>query len=420
MKKLMHKVVKNPFVSGSIIVFLGTFVGNIFNFLFNFFMTRNLSVSDYGILASLVSIILLFALASDSIIPTVIHFSGQYFARNEIKKVSAFFWKLNKLFIIFGIVTLGIFIIFGSNVSHFFKIENNFLIFLVGVIISVISLSSLNKGILAGRLSFGYISFFNFFSSILKFFAGMLFVFLGLGVNGGILAFLIAHLFAYLFTFFPLKSILRGKRENVIGIKEIFKYAAPSGIAMLGLTLFITTDIILVKHFFSGQEAGVYAGMSLLGRIIYFFSAPIATVLFPLVVQLHTRRERHSHFFYLSIVLVLISSIGITIFYYFFPEFSIKFLLKQEEYLVIKPTLWIFGIFMIIYSVLSIVTNYYLSIKKTKVFIPVLFGAICQAILVYLYHDTFQIVVIISIITTTIPLIILLFYYWRIRNDVIS
>lgn len=418
MKKLLHKAIDNPLVSGSAIVFFGTFVSNIFNFLFNFYMTRNLSVSDYGILASLVSIILLFALASDSLIPTVVHFSGLYFAHNERQKVAALFWKLNNLFILFGGIILGMFIVAGDKLSHFFKIDNSFLIFLVGLVIFFTSLGSLNRGILAGGLSFGHISFFNFFSSALKLFAGVLLVSLGLGVSGGMLAFLFAYSSAYVITFFPLRFIFqRGKRETIVDIKKILKYAAPSGTAMLGLTMFITTDIILVKHFYASKEVGIYAGMSLLGRIIYFFSAPIATVLFPLVVQRQAHKKAHSHFFLISISLVLIPSICITIFYYIFPEFSIRFLLKQEEYLVIRHTLWIFGIFMVIYSVLSIATSYYLSIKKTKVFIPIMGGAVCQAILLWFYHNTFLTIIIISVITTAIPLFSILVYHWSIRNE---
>ena len=136
-----------------------------------------------------------------------------------------------------------------------------------------------------------------------------------------------------------------------------------------------------------------------------------------MVVQRYAKGQRHSHFFYISIALVLISSLIITIFYYIFPEFSIRFLLKQDEYLVIKPILWMFGIFMVIYSVLSIVTSYCLSIRKTKAFIPVFAGAVFQAILLYLHHDSFLTVITISIFTTSIPLLILLIYYWRIRNE---
>lgn len=421
MKKLVLRAIDNPLISGSAIIFLGTFVGNIFNFLFNFFMTRNLSVSDYGILASLVSIILLFALAFDSLIPTVVHFSGLYFANSERQKVTALFWKLNNLFVFFSGIFLVMFIVFGDKIGHFFKINNSFLIFLVGLVIFFTSVGSLNRGILAGGLSFGYISFFNLFSSVVKFSTGVLLVWLGLGVNGGMLAFLFAYSSTYALTFFPLRFVFqKNERKTVVDIKKILKYAAPSAIAMLGLTMFITTDIILAKHFFASKEAGIYAGMSLLGRIIYFFSAPIAIVLFPLVVQRQAHGKTHSHFFLISIALVLVPSVCITVFYYFFPEFSIRFLLKQEDYLVIKPTLWIFGIFMIIYSVLSIVTSYYLSIKKTQVFIAIIIGAICQAILLWFYHDTFLTIIFISIITTAIPLFGILAYYWSIHNEISS
>lgn len=414
----MLRAIDNPLLSGSAIVFLGTFVGNILNFLFNFFMTRNLSVSDYGILASLVSIILLFALALDSLVPTIVHFSGLYFARRERQKVTALFWKLNNFFFLFSVIILVIFIVASDNLSHFFKINNSFLIFLVGLVIFFTSLGSLNRGILAGGLSFGYISFFNLFSSVVKLSTGVLLVSLGLGVNGGMLAFLFAYSSAYALTFFPLRFVFqKGESKAVIGIKKILKYAAPSATAMFGLTMFITTDIILVKHFYTLQDAGIYAGMSLLGRIIYFFSAPIATVLFPLVVQRQAHGKTHSHFFLTSMVLVLVPSVCITIFYYFFPEFSIRVLLKQEDYLVVKPTLWIFGIFMVIYSVLSITTSYYLSIKKTKVFIPIIIGAICQAILLWFYHDTFLTIIVISIIATVIPLFIIWAYYWSIHNE---
>lgn len=420
MKKLVLKAIDNPLVSGSAIIFLGTFAGNIFNFLFNFFMTRNLSVSDYGVLASLVSIILLFALAFDSLIPTVVHFSGLYFANSERQKVTALFWKLNNLFVFFSGIFLVMFIVFGDKIGHFFKIENNLLIFIVGLVIFFTSVGSLNRGILAGGLSFRYISFLNFFSSVIKFLAGVLFISLGLGVTGGMFAFLFAYLSAYTLTFFPLRFVFqKGEKQTVVDIKKILKYAAPSAAAMLSLTMFITTDIVLAKHFYTSKEAGIYAGMSLLGRIIYFFSAPIAIVLFPLVVQRKAHGKTHSHFFLISIILVLVSSACITIFYYFFPEFSIRVLLKQEDYLVIKPTLWIFGIFMVIYSVLSIATSYYLSIKKTKVFIPIIIGAVSQAILLWLYHDTFLTIIVISIIATVIPLLIILAHYWSIHNEVI-
>lgn len=417
MKKAINKALTSPLISGSAVVFLGTFAGNIFNFLFNFFMTRNLSVEDYGTVAALISIILLFALAADSFIPTVIHFSGSYFANKEIGKVAALFWKLNTFFVVCGVIALGFFVVFREQLGHFFKISNTFLLLLIGVIIFFASVTTLNRGVLMGRLSFRYISFLNFFSAVLKFFSGVLFVLGGLGVIGVLLAFILTYVTQYLLAFLPLRFIFQIKtKETVVGIGKIFAYAAPSAMAMLGLTLFITTDMLLVKHFYSSQEAGIYAGMSLLGKIIFFFSAPISTVLFPLVVQRHARNEKHNHLFFIAIGLVAISSLSITIFYYIFPEFSILLLLKQRAYLSIQAILWAFGIFMVLYSLLWLMTNYYLSMKKTQIFIPIIGGAIFQAIALWFYHDTFLTVIFISIISTAFPLCTMIVDYWKLQT----
>lgn len=421
MKKTIKSVLVNPLMVGSAVIFLGTFVGNIFNFLFNFFMTRNLSVEEYGTVAALISIILLCSLAVDSFIPTVVHFAGSYFANKEIDKAAAFYWKLNTFFLFFGGIILGSMIIFGEHFRYFFKIDNSFLLLLVGIVVFFVSITALNKGMLMGRLSFRYISFLNFFSAVIKFLSGVLFVLGGLKVVGALLAFVVISILQYILSFFPLRFVFQKRTTKIaISSRKIFLYAAPSAMAMLGLTLFITTDIVLVKHFYSAKEAGIYAGMSLLGRIIYFFSAPISTVLFPLVVQKSTRNEKHNHFFLMALILVAVSSLGIAVFYYIFPEFSILLLLKQREYLSIRPTLWVFGIFMVLYSLLWLTTSYYLSLKKTKVFLPIIGGAIFQAVALWFCHDTFLTVILISIAGVSFPLCVVFLHYWKAHSKSIG
>lgn len=412
MKKLFNKAVSNPFISGSTIIFVGTFFGNVFNFLFNFFMIRNITVSDYGTMASLVSVILLCALAADAFMPSVIRFTGVYYAKKEINKAGALFWKLNKFFFIAGGIVLVGFLVFNDSIDRFLKINNPFLIVITAFNVFVTFLSVLNRGMILAKLSFYYISFLNFFNSLFKLIMGVVFVLLGMGVQGAMLAFFFAHLVNYALAFIPIKFVFKSKKlKNVVGIKEIVAYGAPSSLAMVGVTLFITTDIMLVKHFYSTEDAGIYAGLSLLGRIIYFFSAPIANVLFPLVVQKHERHEAHSDLFYTALLFVLISSLCIIVFYFFFPEFSINLLLKQEEYLVVKPILWIFGVFVMLYSLLSLVVNYYLSIQKTVIFIPIIIAAVLQAGVLWFYHGSFLTITIISTVSVAIPLVFTFAHY---------
>ena len=85
MKQLVRNAIDHPLISGSAIIFIGSNAGNVFNLLFNFFMVRNLSDSDFGILTSLNSVIMLPLLVSTALMPIVVNFAAGYFAQKKIR-----------------------------------------------------------------------------------------------------------------------------------------------------------------------------------------------------------------------------------------------------------------------------------------------------------------------------------------------
>src|SRR5258708_3819531 len=101
-------------------------------------------------------------------------------------------------------------------------------------------------------------------------------------------------------------------------------------------------------------------------------------VMFPLIAQKHSKNESYKNIFILSLLLVLLPSICLTVFYFLFPDFTISFFLKNKQYISVKPYLGIFAIYISLYSILIILTNYFLSIKKTIVSIPIVIGALIQ------------------------------------------
>lgn len=418
MKKHISQFVAHPLVAGSTIIFIGALFSNFFNFLFNLFMSRNLSVADYGILASLVSLITLCALASESFVPTIVSFAGSYFAKGEIRMVKALFIKFGKFSFSLGILVLVIFIIFSSQIGIFFKINDKSLIILVGLIVFSGFIGVVNRALLQAKLLFKYMAMIGLLGSFIKLAVGVILVFVGFKVLGGILAFFISFFIPYLLTFIPLKFIFAKNGDNSkINLTHLFRYGGPAALTLCGLTLFITTDIVLTKHFFDPKSAGIYAGLSLVGRIIFFLTGPIGSVMFPLIVQKHAKEEDFHNTFRLSLLLVFTPSVLMTIFYFLFPQFTIRFFLKNEEYLLAAPLLGFFGIFITEFALLSILANFYLSIKKTKVFIPVILFATIQATLIWFYHRDFSQIITISIIATGLPLAMLLLYYWRLYGE---
>lgn len=414
MKTKFKQVANHPLISGSIVIFAGTIFANFSNFLFNLFMSRTLSIVDYGVLAALNSLILVFALIAESFVPTIVHFAGTFMARAEEEKVRGIFLQANKIAIVLGGAVFLFFLFFSGLISRFFNINNNFLLAIVGVIIFFGFLGSLNRAILQAKLLFKYISFVNAFSSLIKLTVGILLVFLGFKVEGAVFGFLISFFATYVLVFIPLRYFFKKNKNYVsVSFNKILSYGAPTALALFGLTFFITTDILLVKHFFPSREAGIYAGLSLVGRVIYFFSAPLVGVMFPIIVQKHTRLENYHNTFRLSLILAAIPSIILTILYFTFPQFIIRIFLKNTEYLEASSLLGYFGIFMSLYIMLYVFTNFYLSIKKTKVYIPILMSSILQAVLIWFFHRTFLEIIVISLISTSLPFTLLVVYYLK-------
>src|SRR5258708_889163 len=417
MKKHIVTIIKHPLISGSIIVVVGGLVSSAFNFLFNVFMSRNLSVADYGTLASLISMISLSMVVAGSAVPLIVKFSAEYIAKKQTDLLRGFVFQLTTYYFLAGIVSFLFFLLFPSQIGKFFNIHNNMLIVLAGVAIFFVYIGTVNAGVLQAKLSFTFLSIISFVGTLTKFLSGVLFVMTGLGVIGSVWAFLSSLIIPYFLSFLPLlflfKDRIRGPKVNV---KELFLYGGPSAVAMFGLTSFVTTDIILTKHFFSPHDAGIYAGLSLVGRVIFFLSAPIATVMFPLVVQRHAKKENYHNIFRLSLLLVLIPSIFLNMFYIFFPEFAINFFIKKKEYLQIANLIGLFGIYITIYSLISVFTNFFLSIKKTRINIPIIIVAFLQAGLIWLFHKNFLEIIFISLTIMSILFVLFIVYYFRLSK----
>lgn len=412
MKKKFNEAIKHPLISGSLIIFFGANFANLFQFLFNIIMTRQLASPDYGVLASLISLITISTIPAGAFVPTIVRFGGVYLAKEDYDMLRGFFFRVTKIWLVFGTIFLLTFIIFSESIGKFFRINDSFLILLAGVSVVLGFISIVNTGLLQAKLSFKFLSLTNFISSFSKFALGILLVYIGLAVKGVLLAILISAFLPFVLNFIPLtflfkKTVKVPKIDNL----ELFKYSAPAAISLFGLTSFVSMDIILVKHFFDPTNAGIYAVISLLGRIIFFFTAPITTVMFPLIVRKHTNNENYHNTFKLSILLVLIPCIFLTLFYFIFPEEIIR-LASREEYTSAAYLLGLFGVFITLYSLLFVLTNFYLSIRKTKVFIPIIIGSILQVILIWFLHSTFLQIVLISSFITGLLLILLLVYYW--------
>ena len=103
-------------------------------------------------------------------------------------------------------------------------------------------------------------------------------------------------------------------------------------------------------------------------------------------------------------------ALGITLIYYFLPELMIN-ILYGDKFIEAAPHLYLFGIFMAIFSVSSLFLNYYLSKEETRVVYVALLAAALQFVGIWFYHDSIHDVVVINIAAMSILFIYLLIYF---------
>lgn len=387
-----------------------TFV-NFGNYVYHLAMARMLRPADYGALSSLIAILNLLTIPSLALITVVVKFTTIYKARSEFSKLYTMFRSFSEKILVLGLLVLLFFILAKNQIAGFLNISEATAVVIVGSFFVFSLLTTVNNGILQGLLNFNFLSINNAFSTVLKVAFSILLVWMGFSVNGAVIAVLIAYVLPYLTSLFPLRFLRSHKSEKIkIDRREILNYAAPATLAILGVTSLYSMDIILVKHFFPPFQAGLYAALSIVGKIIFFASNVIGIVMFPIISEKFEKREKYKTVLYESIILVASTSFLLAILYFLWPEIMMK-LLYGSSYLRAASYLGIFGIFMSIFSMDNLFLQFFLSVRETRVSFLAFGAALLQGVLIWFYHDNFQEVIYSSIIATSLLFASLLIYY---------
>lgn len=416
-KKIIIDSVKHDLISGSFFVLVGTTASSFLAFILNVYFARNLTYSDYGTFASLMSLITLVIIPASSLSSIIVRYAAQFFSKNENQRAGAFYIKSFKYLLLFSVIlNIGI-IGLSPLILSFLKINDIGLVIMVGFSISIFYLATLNMAFIQSMLKFKLLGSLYLIAGIGKLISGIVLIIMGFKVYGALAAVIIFSLLDFVFGFIPLKSVILNAGKKIdIGRNDIVSYAVPTTIAIFSLSSFISTDVLVVKHFFNSQDAGFYGGLSLIGKVIFYFTGPIPIAMFPLIVKRHTNKENYNNLFYIALSLVLIPSVLMTGFYFLFSKFTVSIFLGGGEYLSVAPYLGLFGVFLTIYSVNNVFVSFFLSIKKTRVFLIALLFAVLQIILMWFYHSDFSQIIYVSIFSSLLLMISLVMYYLKIND----
>ena len=409
------KKINDNFFKHSLFIFIASLIMNATGYFFHFFIGRTLGPASYGVLGTLLTILYIINVPFNTIQTTMSKFIAQI--RSHEKQNSINHLLRSTLKKIFGL-SLGVFILyifFSKFIADFLKIDQLAPVILMGTLVIFALLLSITWGVLQGLQKFKSLGSSMIFQGIVKLSLGLLLVFLGLGVNGAIIAIVLAFFLPFLITLYTLKKYLV-KGEKVYNSVEIFHYSIPVLIAMLSITLLFSLDIFLVKHFFSDIEAGYYAALAMLGKVIYFGSISIVYVMFPKVVELNEKNLPSRNILVKSLLIVATFCGLATLFYFIFPKFTIS-LLFGNDFLSIAPLLGKFAIFMSVLALVYVLIFYNLSLhKKSFIFLLVSFNILEIILFVFFHKSIAQVVYILLGLSLSLFLFLIIYTFSRMKN----
>lgn len=403
MKNKLSKIITHPFFSGSLIMVLGTNGANAINYIYHMIMGRILGPSDYGVLAALISLITILSILPQSFSLVIVKFVSSASNKENIKSLYKF---LNKKIYLLSLGLSLIILIFSNYISKFLNIRDVF-VYLVAISFFFFIPAAFYRSILQGMLKFGNLVISIFSDTLIKLTLGLMLVLMGLQVLGAMLGLVLAILTGWGLAYYFIKDIRKiEKPSRLVKMRPIILYSVPVFLQFITLTSFYSSDVLLVKHFFNSFDAGIYAAVSSLGKIIFFAAAPVTSVMFPIISMKNSKNEKFIKFFLLTILITIGMSLVVLTIYYLFPVFAIS-LSFGKAFVNGTTILFPYALFITILSLTWVIINFNLSLGKTRtVFIPCV-GAILQIILILYFHQTLMEVVFISLIVSFIMLLAL-------------
>ena len=394
-------------LKASLIVFSASLIGNFLNYIFHLISGRFLSPDQYSLLESFIALDYFLAVLISTFSFSIINQINSS-KPNQLPQLIPTLEKLSlKLTAIFWLI----FILLFPPIKHLLHLTSPFIFLVFSLKIIFSFFPNLYLSILRAKLKFLNISLICLIPAFVKIIATTIFLFLGWQVFGAIAGMTITGLVGAFTSYFFTKKILKLKKSSLQKSlpKSFWRFSLLTLITQLSLTSLYSSDILLTRYYLPSFQAGIYSATSVMGKIIFFVSAIILSVSFPVFNQQKQDLIKLKSSFLQAFSLITIISLAGLLIYQFFPNLITQ-LLYRSAYSPAAVFLPQFALFMAIFALLNLVIQFLLATHQKTAGIIAFATALLQIFLIILHHSSLTLIIRNSIISTSLGLLFSLWF----------
>lgn len=288
-------------------------------------------------------------------------------------------------------IALAMFL-FRNVLTVYLNLPNSNLILLLGLGTAFYIPLGVRRGYIQGIHAFGPLAVNFMLEGLVRLGGALLLIYIGLGVEGAVLAssaaVVVSHLLAR-----PFPSSVDGRSRSITipfqeGLQAIVFFA--------GQVVINNFDIVLVKHYFVSDVAGFYAAVSLVGRLVNMCAWSVVNTMFPVSAAARSGDQEAKPVLLTSLFLVFLILTFLILGMWAVPSFLFRAIFGahfQTGESGLKVLLVLYAIATGIYSLSSVIITYEMSrrIANTSWVQLAFSGSLVLGICV-LHHDLSQVI----------------------------
>ncbi len=400
---------RDKLLGGSLTLLAGSGLVGVTNLVYNVVTARLLGPTGFAHATAVYTLLMLASAITLSFQVVCAKYVASHETPNE---KAAIFAALHLRAWVSGIALGMVLFVFNRVLMAYLNLPDPVLISLLALGAAFYIPLGVRRGYIQGVHAFGALAINFMLEGIVRLGGAYVLIRLGLGVKGAVLASVIAVIASY-FSAKPSPG-LHSLGPHFIPIS--FGEGLQAIVFFSGQVIINNFDIVLVKHFFAPEQAGIYAAVSLVGRLVNMCAWSVVNTMFPVSAATRSNDREARPVLLLSLSLVFLILAVLILGLWAIPSFLWRILFGAHfevgNYGGLAALLILYAITTGIYSLSSVMITYEMSrkIANTSWAQLAFSGALVLGICVF--HQTLRQVIfvqlmlmIILLVTVALPLL---------------
>jgi len=384
---------------GAFLIFVGMFVSKFLTYLYRIVVAR-IGTEEYGLLSLGLAVFGILTTISLAGLGTgVTRYFAFYKAKEDNERIKGVIFSSLKISLPIAVILSLILFFFSNNISsHFFhnlKLSSILKIFSIGIIFFILKEIFASAIIGAKKISYDVFAR-NFFENLMRLLLTALLIYLGYGLFGAAVAYVLSIILTTILSFYFLNKIfpvLSKIKTNFI-TNELINYSLPLLFSTILAQFIDWTSILMMGYFRTANEVGIYNVALPTATLLSIIPGGIIAIFFPVMTELLAKKKSKDFEQTLKVSSKWIFFINLPIFFILLL-FSKQILLFffGKEYLIGSFTLIVLSFGYVIYQTFNVCNSTLNVIKKTKMnLINTLTAAIVNIVLNYILIPKYGII----------------------------